>query len=85
MGFRLSPPTRFQMAVKRRVIVHLHAGFSLDGILAGLYADGVTLDAASYVRADEHDTPLDGVQIIPWQSIAWVQELNVVGPSTPDS
>lgn len=71
----LWPEYRFKKAVRRRVIVHLRDGFSLDGVLHGLYADGVELGAASYVRPEDYDVPLDGVQIIPWKSIAWVQEL----------
>ena len=66
---------RFRMAVKRRVIVHLTEGASLDGVLGGVYADGVLLEAASWIRADDYDTPLDGVQIIPWSTVLFVQEL----------
>lgn len=57
------------------VIVHLTEGVSLDGVLGGIYADGVELEAASYIRADDYDTPLDGTQIIPWHTILWVQEI----------
>ena len=49
--------------------MHLTEGVSLDGVLGGVYADGVMLEAASYIRANDYDTPLDGVQIIPWQTI----------------
>lgn len=66
---------RFKQAVKRHVIVHLTEGASLDGVLGGVYADGLMLEAASWIRADDYDTPLDGVQIIPWQTIVFVQEL----------
>jgi hypothetical protein len=68
-------PRRFRQGVRRHVIVHLVEGVSLDGILGGVYADGVMLEAATYIRADDQDTPLDGTQVIPWQTILWVQEL----------
>ena len=55
--------------------MHMTAGASLDGVLGGIYADGVQLEAATYIRADDYDVPLDGTQIIPWQSIIWIQEL----------
>ena len=69
-------PKRFRQAVRRHVVVHLAEGVSLDGILAGVYADGVMLEAASYIRANDYDTPLDGAQIIPWQNVLWIQELS---------
>lgn len=66
---------RFKALTKRRVVLHLKEGVSLDGILHGLYADGVELGAATFIRADDYDVPLDGQQVIPWGSILWVQEL----------
>lgn len=72
---------RFRRAIRRRVIVHLVEGYSLDGVLGGIYADGLELGSASYVRVDEeYDTPLDGVQIIPWHAVSWIQELNGAEP-----
>jgi len=70
------PKKRFHQAVRRRVVVHLSSGHSIGGVLRGIYADGLEVDAAFYVRADEYDTPLDGSQVIPWQSVAWIQELS---------
>lgn len=67
--------SRFDAMIRRHVVVHFNEGYTLDGVLAGLYADGVELEAAKFVRTDEYDTPLDGVQVIPWTAIAWVQEL----------
>jgi hypothetical protein len=64
--------------VRRHVILHIREGYSLDGILSGLYADGVELADARFIRADDYDTALDGVQIVPWTSIVWVQELSDV-------
>ena len=68
--------SRFKKALRKRVVVHLVEGYSLDGVLHGLYADGVELGAATFVRAEDYDVPLDGVQIIPWKSIVWIQELS---------
>jgi hypothetical protein len=62
------------------VIVHTKEGYSLDGVLVDVYADGVELEAATFVRSNDYDTPLDGRQIIPWQSIEWVQELTSAIP-----
>lgn len=67
---------RFRRACRRHVVVHLREGVSLEGVLSGLYADSVTLSAASVVRADDYDTPLAGEQIVPWASILWAQELS---------
>jgi hypothetical protein len=69
------PKRRFELSIRRRVVVHLNGGYSIDGVLGGIYADGVEVRSARYVRADEYDTPLDGTQVIPWQSVAWIQEL----------
>lgn len=69
---------RLGSLTRRHVILHLRDGYSLDGVLARLYADGVELQSAKFIRADDYDTPLDGVQIVPWQSISWVQELTDV-------
>jgi len=72
---------RYKQALRRHVVLHLREGYSLDGVLAGIYADGVQLDTAKFIRAEESDVSLDGVQIVPWESISWVQELNGAGPS----
>lgn len=76
---------RFERAVRRRVIVHTRDGYSLDGVLHGLYADGVELGDATFIRTDDSDVALDGTQIIPWRSISWVQELNGAGPRAEDA
>jgi hypothetical protein len=79
------PEQRFAQAVRKHVIVHLREGVSLDGVLAGLYADGVQLDAVTFLRADDHDTPLEGSQLLPWSNILWVQELTDAGPSAENT
>lgn len=79
MGW-FTPEQRFKRSVRKHVIVHTRDGYSLDGVLHGLYADGVELGDATFIRTDDSDTPLDGTQIIPWVSISWVQELNGAGP-----
>lgn len=66
---------RFERMTRRRVVVHLIEGVSLDGILGGVYADGVMLEAATYIRVEDSDVALDGKQVIPWQTILWIQEL----------
>ena len=66
---------RFRQAHRKHGVLHLKDGISLDGVLVDLYADGVELDAAKYIRADDYDTPLDGIQLVPWGQIIWVQEL----------
>jgi len=63
------------MAVRRHVVLHLREGHSLDGVLAGIYADGVELTSATFLRTDSADTPLDGAQLVPWDAISWIQEL----------
>ena len=73
---------RFRRAVRRHVVLHLREGYSLDGVLAGIYADGVQLDGAKFIRAESADVSLDGVQLVPWDSLSWIQELtDVAGPS----
>ena len=74
---------RFKQAVRRHVTVHLQGELSIDGVLAGIYADGVQLDAARYLRTDDYDVPLEGVQLIPWSSILWVQELSDARAGAP--
>jgi hypothetical protein len=71
-----SPRQRFQQAVRKRVVVHTHSGHSLDGVLAGLYSDGVALEHATFLRSGEPSIPLEGAQLVPWQGVDWVQELN---------
>jgi len=66
---------RFQQAVRKHVIVHTHGGRSLDGVLAGLYSDGIALEHAIFLRSGEPDVPLDGAQLLTWASIDWIQEL----------
>ena len=84
---RDAPAERFRRSLRRRVVLHTNEGYSLEGVLGGLYADGVELEAATFVRANDADTPLDGVQIVPWGSIAWAQELGDEprrpGPANP--
>lgn len=68
--------SRFDALTRKHVVLHLVGDYSLDGVLAGLYADGVQLDAAKFIRVEEYDTALDGSQIVPWKSIIWIQELS---------
>jgi hypothetical protein len=76
---------RFKQTVRKHVVLHLREGYSLDGVLAGIYADGVQLDGAKFVRAESADVALDGVQLVPWESLSWVQELiDVAGPSATE-
>lgn len=75
LGGRKRANSRFAASVLRHVIVHTTEGYSIGGVLVGLYADGIEMRNARFIRADEYDTPLDGVQIIPWTSVAWMQEL----------
>ncbi len=72
---RDEPLQRFEQAVKRRVVLHSKAGHSVDGVLSGVYADGVCVTDAAFMRPGEPDVPLEGAQIMPWQSIEWIQEL----------
>lgn len=72
----LFPRRRFKQTVSRHVIVHLREGISLDGVLHGVYADGVELGSATFLKADDYDTPLSGAQIIPWATVLWVQEVS---------
>lgn len=79
MGW-LTPEQRFKKAVRRHVVIHTTAGFSLDGVLSGLYADGVCVSAATFLRSNgEPPVPLDGEQIIPWVKIEWIQEIGPDG------
>lgn len=70
------PRRRFRRAVRKRVVVHTNQGYSIDGVLSGLYADGMSVENASLIRSNgEPDVPLGGAQILPWESVEWVQEL----------
>jgi len=66
---------RFNRARKRRVVVHTRQGHSIDGILTGIYADAIVVEAATFIRTDDTSVPLDGAQIVPWSSLEWVQEV----------
>lgn len=66
---------RFDRAVRKHVVVHTRGGHTIDGILGSVYADGIVVREAMYVRPGDRDVPLDGAQIVPWDSIEWVQEL----------
>lgn len=70
-----APPERFSQALRRRIVLHTQSGHSIDGILLGLYADGLCVTAAKFLRPGEGPVPLDGDQIVPWSSVDWIQEL----------
>jgi hypothetical protein len=72
---RRSGKSRFRQAVRHRIVCHTVDGYSLEGVLSGLYADGLVVGTATFVRVGEPDTPLDGEQLIPWRSVSWIQEL----------
>lgn len=66
---------RYGESLRRRVVVHTRGGHSIDGILAGVYADTVVVSHAHFVRPGDTPVPLEGDQLIPWQTVEWTQEV----------
>lgn len=72
---------RIEALLFKRVIVHTRSGHSIEGVLAGSYADSVVVRHARYLLAENGTEQLDGDQIIPSGNVEWIQELTDAGAS----
>lgn len=60
------------------VAVHTVGGMSLRGVLTAVHGDCIVVKHAALLQSDGATVPLDGEQVIPRATVAWLQRLSEV-------